>query len=479
MPKRLVLIVVLIFAAPACAVAQSTPKSAAVSASRSSDQVSVEVTAYNQDLALIKETRKVSLAEGQGELRFMDVASAIIPETVHVQSLTDPDAFKILEQNYEYDLMDEQRLLDKYVGKDIKIIEWKEYQDRKDTVDATLLSNNNGQIYRINGEIFLGHPGYKVLPEIPENLISRPTLMWLYENGPKPEQELELTYLTTQIQWKADYVAVLDETDTALDLSGWVTLDNQSGATYPNASLKLIAGDVHRAAQPAPVPAYERMTMMAKADASAFEEKAFFEYHIYDLNRKTTIKDRQSKQISLLEAQGIPAQKEYVVDSRQPVFYPQRGEDGENKVPVDVKILFENKKEKNLGMPLPAGTVRFYKKDDKGSLQFVGEDRLEHTPKDEEVRLKIGRAFDITAERRQTGYRQLSTNLSEFEWEIKLRNHKESDVRVTVIEPLHGNWEILDKSHEFEKVNAQTIHFKADVPKDGETTIRYRARIGI
>ncbi|MBI3616853.1 MAG: DUF4139 domain-containing protein, partial [Candidatus Omnitrophica bacterium] len=274
------------------------------------DQTNVEVTVYNNNLGLVKDTRSLALPAGEGELRFMDVASGIIPVTVHAKSLNAPDKFQVLEQNYEYDLMDYNKLMDKFVDKKVKLVDWNQYQDRKETVEGTLISNNNGNpVFKINDEIYLGHPGYKVLPEIPENLIARPTLMWRYANSASDAHKLEVSYLTDNIGWKADYVFVLNKNDTGGDLSGWVTVDNKSGATYKDARLKLVAGEVQRAQ--AAMPAAGRM-MMAKGMEmdSQFAEQAFFEYHIYDLQRRTTIKDKQTKQISLLEASGIKAEKE-------------------------------------------------------------------------------------------------------------------------------------------------------------------------
>ncbi len=448
-----------------------------VSKSTIDDQVAVEVTVYNNNLGLIKDTRKVDLSPGEGELRFMDVASHIMPVTVHAKSLNYPDDFSILEQNYEYDLMNVNKLLDKYVGKKIKIIVWNEFQDRKETVEATLLSNNQDQIYKINDEIFLGHPGIKVLPEIPENLIAKPTLTWLYDNKSKDGHDLEVSYLTNNISWKADYVVVLNKDDTSADISGWVTLDNKSGATYNNASLKLIAGDVHRAEEVFKDRVY-MMKQMERAAAPQFEEKAFFEYHIYDLQRKTTIKDKQTKQVNLLEAIGAEVQKELLVYGIKSYF--TRLYHGQTpKQTINVYVKFKNTKDNNLGMPLPAGIMRLYKRDDEESLQFIGEDKIGHTPKDEEVRLKIGKAFDVVAERIQTDFKQITTRLHETEWEITLRNHKKEDVTVGIVEPLYGNWTVISNSHPYKKVDAFTIRFDIDVPKDKEVKTKYRVRVGL
>ncbi|MBW2636505.1 MAG: DUF4139 domain-containing protein [Deltaproteobacteria bacterium] len=449
----------------------------ATSTSTALDQTGVEVTVYNSNLGLIKDTRALRVPSGMGELRFMDVASSIMPVTVHVKSLNNPERFRVLEQNYEYDLMDGKKLLDKYVGRKIKIIDWNKFQDRKETVEAVLLSNNRDQIFKINNEIYIGHPGIKVLPEIPENLIAKPTLTWLYENERGETHNLEVSYLTGNINWKADYVVVLNADDTSSDISGWVTVDNKSGATYRNATLKLIAGEIHRAEQKDRSVRYA-MEGMSKAGAPQFGEKEFFEYHIYDLARKTTIKDKQTKQIRLFETAGVAIEKEFLVYGVSSYFTGRyRAENP--KQPVDVYVKFKNSSKNNLGMPLPEGIMRLYKMDEKGSQQFVGEDRIDHTPKDEEVTLKIGEAFDLVAEKIQTDFRQVTTRRYEPEWEVPLRNHKDSEVTVGLIEPLFGSWKVLKSSHAYKKVDAFTLRFDVKVPKDGEVKISYRIQVGL
>ncbi|MBI5150089.1 MAG: DUF4139 domain-containing protein [Candidatus Omnitrophica bacterium] len=443
------------------------------------DQTNVEVTVYNSNLGLVKDTRNIQLPAGEGELRFMDVAAYIMPVTVHARSLNSPEQFQVLEQNYEYDLIDYNKLLDKFVDKKIKLIDFNQYQDRKDVVEGTLISNNGGNpVFKINNEIYLDYPGLKVLPEIPENLIAKPTLMWLYANQSKDAQQLEVSYLTNNIGWKADYVFVLNKDDTGGDLSGWVTVDNQSGATYKDAKLKLVAGEVQRAQNmPMSLGGLRKVAEMGVM-ASQFAEQAFFEYHIYDLQRRTTIKDKQTKQISLLEASGIKAEKELLVYGQQ-YYFTQYYRDQHPKQKVSVYVKFKNSKENQLGMPLPAGVLRLYKKDSKDSLQFVGEDNIEHTPKDEEVKVKVGEAFDVVAERRQTDFKQLTNQMYETAWEVTLRNHKEEPVRVGIIEPLQGSWQIVEQSHPSKKLDAFTLRFDVDVPKDGEVKVTYRVRVGI
>ncbi len=444
------------------------------------DQTSVNVTVYNNNLGLVRETRKLQLAEGVGELRFMDVASAINPVTVSVKSLSSDGSFAILEQNYEYDLINESKLLDKYVGKKLKIQQWNEYQDRKELTDATLIANNGSPVYKIYDEIYLGHPGTVILPELPENLIEKPTLTWEYQSQGSLPQELEVTYLTGGLTWKADYVVTLDESDKQLDLNGWVTLDNTSGAGYQNAGLKLVAGDVNRVQERAFPKAYAmRASMMDMAAAAPqFQEQAFFEYHIYDLQRKTTLKNNQTKQITLLEAAGVQVEKEYRIQGNG-YYWTQPYQGEPQKEPVQVYVTFKNSEDNKLGMPLPAGTMRFYKKDGSGARQFIGEDQIQHTPKDEEVRMKLGEAFDVKSERIQTDFKQITTNLYESEWEITLRNHKKEAVTVKLFEPVNGNWTITKNTHSYTKVDAFTLRFDVDVPADGEVKVMYRVQVGI
>ncbi len=444
------------------------------------DQSAVEVTVYNSNLGLVKDTRNITLSKGKGQLRFMDVAASIIPETVHIKPLSTASPLSVLEQNFEYDLINENKLLDKYVGKKIKILKENPYSGQKETVEATLISNNSGQVYQVGNEIYLGFNGQKILPEIPENLIAKPTLTWLYDAPTDGKQQVEVSYLTNNLNWKADYVLVLDNADQQSALSGWVTLDNKSGATYKNAKLKLIAGQVNRIQ-----PTYNNRSYAMKAAAmegvsdSAFVEQSFFEYHIYDLQRLTTIKENQTKQVLLLEGSNIKTTKEFTVNGNPNYFYQDYRNGNDYKLPVAVSVSFKNSKENNLGMPLPAGIMRLYKEDGKESLQFIGEDQISHTPKDEIIRLKIGEAFDVVVERKQTDFKIISKNVYETSWEITLRNHKKEDINVSLIETLasFGEWQVLNSSIPYEKQDVSTVKFKASVPKDGETKVTYQIRI--
>ena len=441
------------------------------------DQSSVAVTIYNVNLGLVKDQRSINLPKGTGELKFMDVASQIIPASVHIKSVINSESLQVLEQNYEYDLLNPQKLLDKYVGKDVKLYSKNPYTEREELVSATLLSNNGGPIFRIGDEITFGHPGRIIFPGVPENLISKPTLVWLMENRLESQQSVEASYLTNNINWRADYVVTLNDRDTRADLSGWVTIDNKSGTTYKDAKIKLVAGDVNRVKDEFDYKdKMMRVAEMAAKAAPQFKEEEFFEYHIYTLQRPSTIKENQTKQIGLVTAESIPVSKELLYRGASYYYYNSYGEAITNQK-IGVFIEIENNKDHNLGIPLPKGTVRVYKQDSEGSLQFVGEDSIDHTPKDEKVRVKLGDAFDVVGSRKQTDWKKIASDTYEAAFEISLRNHKKKDVMVKVIEPIPGDWTMLGSSHEYKKAEAFTAEFNIPVPKDKETKLTYRVRM--
>jgi hypothetical protein len=392
--------------------------------STSEDISGLEVTVYNVSLGLVKDQREVALRGGESELKFMNVASWIIPASVRIRSIIDPESLSVLEQNFEYDLLSPEKLMEKYVGKEVRIVTKNPYTDKEEVVTATILSVNNGVVLRIGDEITFGYEGRMIFPSVPENLISRPTLVWHLRNTlDTGKQVIEVAYLTSEIRWSADYVLTLAEGEEEAGLAGWVTIDNQSGATYENARVKLVAGDVGRVGEE-PVMGFAMERKALRADAEQFVERAFFEYHLYTLGRTTTIKDNQEKQISLLSAERIPLRKEYVYRGAAQ-YYTSRYRQLESDKKVGVHIEFENREEDNLGMPLPAGTVRLYKADHEGSLQFLGEDSIDHTPKDETVRVKVGEAFDVKGSRRQVEWEKLGSVVFEAAFEVttSLRRH--------------------------------------------------------
>ncbi len=444
------------------------------------DQTQVALTIYNSNIGLVKDLREIDLADGENELRFMDVAAQIIPTTVHIKSLATPPELSVLEQNYEYDLLSPEKLMEKYVGKEVKVLDKNYYTGQEQIVTATLLSTTGSPVYQIGNEIHIGLPGRVILPQLPENLIAKPTLVWLLRNGKAGKQKLETSYLTNQITWQADYVTVLNTDDTKADLSGWVSIDNKSGASYKNATLKLVAGDVHRVE---PKVMYEQAIALTSARVAApappqFKEEGFFEYHLYTLDRPATVKDNQTKQMTLLTANDIPVTKRLILRGQQGYFYNAYSPDDELPLEkVSVFLEIENSQKNNLGMPLPKGTVRVYKADKDGSLQFIGEDQIDHTAKDETVKVKMGEAFDVVGKRKQTDYKRIARTISEMGWEITLRNHKPEEVTVRVNEPVPGDWEVLSASHKYEKADAHTLRFDVPVPKDGEVKVTYRVRL--
>ena len=438
------------------------------------DQRDIALTAYNNGLGLVRDTREIELPTGELLLQFRDVAEQIRPETVSLRSLSDEGSLTILEQNYEYDLISPEKLMEKYVGQTVRLVNFSTELGFQE-VTAELMSVNNGPIYEIDGEIYLGHPGTVVLPEIPENLIAKPSLIWTVDNAAS-DQTIEATYLTNGISWKADYVVTLARDETSLDLAGWVTMNNNSGATYENALLKLVAGDVNIVQDEMDVAKFQRMEMAAQAmPAPMPTQEAFAEYHLYTMPRRTTIKQNQSKQLALLQAEGVAVEKKY--EFRGQLHYYSQPMQPEGEQHVEAYLVFQNEEENEMGMPLPAGVMRVYQEDSTGALQFSGEDRIQHTPKDEEIRLRLGTAFDVVGERTQTDFTRISDRVFETAFEIEIRNHKETDITVDVVEPMPADWEILQQSHEHEQRDAFTAVFSIDVPADGEATLTYRVRV--
>jgi hypothetical protein len=460
-----------------CSAAENPPQQPHVMATTQADQIGVALTVYNVNLALVKDRRNINLARGQGELRFMDVAAQIIPESVQINSLADPGSLRVLEQNYEYDLLNPQKLMDKYVGKEVRLYQKNPHTEREEVVTATLLANNNGPIYRIGNEVTFNHPGRVILPGLPESLIAQPTLVWLLENSLTKPQTVEASYLTNGVTWRADYVLTLNENDSKADLAGWVTIDNKSGAAYRDATLKLVAGDVHRVQEEQPRLMMARKSMLAEAaPAPQFKEEGFFEYHIYTLQRPSTIRENQTKQISLISAESVPVKKELLFRGDNYYYFGQYGEvTGNRKVGVFVEIA--NRKDERLGIPLPKGTVRVYKRESDAGMQFIGEDAIDHTPKDEKMRIKVGDAFDVVGTRKQTDWKKAASDTYEAAFEITIRNHKTEDVVVRVIEPIPGDWQMLSSSHDYKKGDAHSAEFNIPVKKDGEAKLAYRVRM--
>jgi hypothetical protein len=446
------------------------------------DQQSVAVTIYNGDLALVKDTRKVNLKSGLNALAMRDVSAQIRPETALLRSINAPGSLLLLEQNFDFDLLTPEKLLEKYVGKTVGLVKTHPTTGVETTEQATVLSANNGVVLKVGNRIETGVHGRIVYDDVPANLRDRPTLVTQINNKGAAEQTVELSYLTGGLGWKADYVAELNDKENMLDLSGWVTLSNTSGASYKNAKLQLVAGDVNRVQQQMrPTMMRKNMDVMAAEAVAPMAEEGLLEYHLYTLDRPTNIMEAQTKQVALLSASGIPARKELVLKGAEYYYQGQYGEIG-TKLKVGVFIEFDNKEASKLGLPLPKGILRVYKKDSKGNAQFVGEDNIDHTPKNETVRLKLGDAFDVTADKKQTDFKVLPNpqkNHSAFEsaYEIVLKNAKKDKVTVTVQEPISGDWKIVSESHPHSKANSHLALWKIDIPAEGSTTLTYRAQV--
>jgi hypothetical protein len=451
------------------------PAATATKVSGDADRKQVTITVYNQNFGLVREVRELKdLGTGRVSLEFRDVASTIQPETVAVKPLG--GGFSVLEQNYRYDLLSPDTLLRKYVGLNVRAYRYHEATGKEDVVDAKLLSVEGGPVLQIGKEITFGYPGRLAFPELPANLIAKPTLVWLVESK-QPKQNVEVSYLAQGLNWKADYVFVVNENDTKGDMVGWVTLVNQTGASYKNAELKLVAGDVNRVRGDEDQMATRSMAKAADAGGNAgFREEGLFEYHLYTLGRPTTVLDKEQKQVTLLEAQNIGVKKRLIFFGQPYYFRGQYGELPKNQK-VGVFLDFENAEKNKLGMPLPKGVVRVYKADKSGAKQFVGEDSIDHTPRDERVRIKMGEAFDVVADRKQMEWRALGNCVSESTWQIELRNHKDEAVKVEVREPASGDFTILESSHPATKEDANTFTFDVDVPKRGKTLVKYRVRV--
>jgi hypothetical protein len=444
------------------------------------DQTDLNVTVYNSNIALVRDVRNLTLPGGTFRLKFMDIAATVNPATVHFRSLTDPDKLGVIEQNYEYDLLEPAKLLHKYVGKEITLV--RSYQDNGTTkheeIKATLLSDNNGQVWKIGNDIVTG--GYAEsyrFPDIPANLYDRPTLLMSLENSGPRKQQIEASYLAGNLSWNSDYVLTIARDDKAADLDGWVTLVNNSGTAFHNARLQLVAGDLNR------LPANSRADMMelrmaqkSVAAAPQFQQENFSEYHLYTLGRRTSVEDKETKQISLLQGTDVPVQKIFVVNGQNYYYHNRQNPGSPIKDAVMVYYKFKNDEKAGLGIPIPAGNVRVYQKDSKGGILFVGEDRIDHTPKDESISIHIGNAFDVVSERKQTDYKSIGTNTWEMEFEITLRNHKDTPITVQVNEPVGGDWEMLNSSYKYTKTSAWAAQFNVPIDKNGTSVLRYRIR---
>lgn len=418
----------------------------------------INLTIYNSNLGVVKDLREINIDKGTTEIKLSDVAKLIDPTSVHIKL----DG-NILEQNYQYDLVSTDKILQKYIDRDINLID-----EDGNLISGKLLSVYGGQyvIQNPNGGLTLipNIDKYKIKVEsLPEGLITKPTLVWLVQSNNSGKKDVEVTYQTGGLSWSAEYVVLLNENDTKLDLNSWVSINNRSGASYKDANLKLIAGDINLVRTrdyPNMIKAQYDAGVMMEA-APQFEEKSFFEYHIYDLQRKTNVLDNETKQIALFESDNVSINKKYLYLS------------GSNKVGVYVE--FKNSSENNLGIPMPKGKVRVYKSDGE-SPQFIGEDMIDHTPKNEKLSLKIGEAFDITAEEKMTDSRKITNKINEQDYEITIKNRKEEAISVNIEKYFGLNWKITSSNFDFKKVDASKVEWILPVDSDNETILKFTVR---
>ncbi len=430
-----------------------------------SNQKSVAITVYNNNLGVVKDLRSIDIASGISKIKLTDVAQHIDPTSVHIGI----DG-EVLEQNYQYDLVSIDKILKKYLDKNIQLI-----NEKGELLEGKLLTANSNQIVlqKANGGLLMlpNTNKYQIsVGNLPDGLITKPTLVWMVKSKNSGKQDVEVSYQTSGMNWHAEYVVVLNEDDTKLDLNSWVSVDNNSGATFKNAKLKLIAGDVNMVKPQYNNRQYKGMIAMEMdaVPSPQFEEKAFFEYHIYNLQRPTTLSNNETKQISLFDAQNVEANKKY--------YYKGGSYYGNNsKGKVAVIIEFKNSKANNLNVPMPKGKVRVYKSDG-DAIEFIGEDLIDHTAIKETIKLKIGEAFDITVKDVQTNHTKISQRVYEQEYKITIKNRKDEKIVVDVERSLGVNWKILSSSLNFEKLNSQNILFKVPVKADSETVLKYKVR---
>lgn len=407
----------------------------------------ISLTIYNQNLALVHDVRRIDFKKGVFSYSYSDIPSQIDPTSVHFHA----GKVEILEQNYEFDLASVRKIMDKFVGETIRVFveDGSMFEGELQTSpDDIILVDKSGAVNVVRRDKIV----HSEFPQMPENFVQRPTLIWTLKSEASGKRKAEVSYLTGGMNWHAEYVGVVKGKDK-LSLAGWVSVENRSGAAFENAKLKLMAGDVHLVSVPTDGRRrFVQGTMALKAEAQQFEEKEFFEYHLYTLQRPATVKNNQIKQISFFPETEVKCKRIYLYDQRK-----------SNKN-IIVSLEFKNYKSEGLGMALPAGKVRIYQEDEDKSLEFVGEDNIKHTPRDEKVSIQVGKAFDLVGERTVVDSRKIGRRDREDDVEIKLRNHKKEAVTITVRERFYGDWRITNPSHKYDKTDANTIEFKVDVP---------------
>ena len=437
-------------------------------------QTHVAVTIYNENLALVRDQRSINFKQGVNDIAFVGVSTRIRPETslFHVEG----GGVGMLEQNFDFDLLTPAKLLEKSVGSKVRFAVWDEALKQEKIVEAEVLSVVGGVVLKIGDRIETQLPGRIIYDQVPANLRANPTLVLKLNSEVVGKRQVELDYLTGGLSWKADYVASLNADETQLNLTGLVTLTNQSGISYTNAQLQLVAGDLNLVKDemksgPPQLP----MLAMKSIAADQLQQESLFEYHLYSLPRPTTIAQNQTKQVVMLNGEGVKVTKEYRFGGITNGYTNKMGD--REMVNASVRIQFSNTEAFGLGLPLPKGIVRVYKNDSKGQAIFVGEDAIQHTPKGEDVTLTLGNAFDVTARAKQTDFSKIAKNVYETAYEIEFKNAKSEAVEVTLVESVPGDWRVLQQSVAGKKINASQMQWKVIVPANGKTVFTYKVRV--
>ncbi len=477
----------------------------------SHDDAAAALTIYNQSFAVVKQTLPLELKGGTTQVEVTDITAHLEPDSVILRDPKSGRDLHILEQNYRNDVASQARLLSFYEGKTIEFlvngvlkpgkiirsgyvphyVPYNSYDQQYYQQQQAYVNSGSGEpIIEIDGKLQFGLPGQPVFPALTNETILKPTLSWLLQSDKSGATTAEFSYVTGGMSWHADYNVVAPATGNMLEVVGWVTLDNQTGKTFPNARIKLMAGDVNKIQ---PGVAFDRMqsfgaAMKVEAMAPAVTERSFDEYHLYTLERPSTLYDRETKQVEFVRASGVPSKRVYVYDGVQIDQnyrnYPMENiRDMENfgvrsNPKIWTMVEFKNSKENHLGMPLPKGRVRFYRRDTDGQLEFTGENMIDHTPADETIRLYTGNVFDAVGERKRTYFKvERNARTVDESFEIKLRNHKKEPIEIRVVEHLYrwSNWDIVKNSDPFNKIDSKTIEYRVTVPADGEKVVTYTA----
>jgi hypothetical protein len=451
------------------------------------------LTIYNQNFAVVRDTVPLDLKGGVNEVKYGDMTAQLEPDSVILRDPAGKLKLQILEQSYRNDPVSQPFLLSFYEGKMLEFFV-RETNKPDHAVQGKIIRSGYGAggqnqtqpIIEVDGKLQFSLPGEPRFPALGDDTILNPTLTWKLNSSAAGKFDAELAYITGGLSWHADYNIVAEEKSDIIDLVGWVTFDNQSGKTFRDAKIKLMAGDVNKV-QPQSAPmmrAFAAKSAMAMDEAAPVTEKAFSEFHLYTISRPATLRDHESKQVEFVRAQGVSAPRLYVYDGATMSYgvWPMYRGSGDYGIPTNKKVWvlreFKNAEANHLGMPLPKGRLRFYQEDkDDASLQFIGENDIDHTPKDETVRVYVGNSFDLAGERRRTDYKvNNANNWMEEAFEIKLRNHKKEPVEIRVVEHLsrYDNWEVKEKSDEFKKLDSSTIEFRVPLKPDEEKIVTYR-----